>query len=398
MTVKDGFDVDGMPAAAGNPAFTTRPKACADAAVVASVRRAGAVVWGKTNVPLMLSDFQSYNAVYGTTNNPYDFSRTPGGSSGGAAAALASGITPLEIGSDIGGSLRHPANFCGVLSLKPTWGTLSLRGHVPPPPGRYYESDLGVAGPMARNAADLRLLYGVLHGKAQAPRKDVKGARIAIWDNEPSFPLAREVREAVGRAADALAGQGAVVDHARPGFDGETLMAPYRHILTAILGADFPDTIYDGMQKTHAADRAALARGDASAAFRAYATSTYREFVQALTAREILKDQLANFFEDWDAIVMPISPVPPFRHLHEPGFGERTLDVDGTIWPYDTMLNWIALATALHAPAIAVPAGRTGGGLPRGVQLVAPWHCEDRLFDYAAALEDALGGFAPPAL
>lgn len=121
MTIKDGYDVEGLPAAAGNPIFAGRPKACRDAELVARTRREGAVIWGKTNVPFMLSDFQSYNAIYGTTNNPYDVTRVPGGSSGGAAAALATGMTPLEIGSDIGGSLRHPANFCGVCSLKPTW-------------------------------------------------------------------------------------------------------------------------------------------------------------------------------------------------------------------------------------------------------------------------------------
>jgi amidase len=117
MTIKDGFDVEGMPATSGFPPFAARDRNCADAELVARSRGAGAIVWGKTNVPLFLSDFQSYNAIYGTTNNPYDVTRTPGGSSGGAAAALAVGITPLEIGSDIGGSLRPPANFCGVCSL-----------------------------------------------------------------------------------------------------------------------------------------------------------------------------------------------------------------------------------------------------------------------------------------
>ena len=151
-----------LPATAGNPAFANRAKDCADAELVARTRKAGAVVWGKTNVPFMLGDFQSYNAIYGTTNNPYDVTRTPGGSSGGAAAALATGITPLEIGSDIGGSLRHPANFCGVCSLKPTWGVLPMRGHVPPPPGFDAELDLGVGGPMARNVGDLKLLWDVL--------------------------------------------------------------------------------------------------------------------------------------------------------------------------------------------------------------------------------------------
>src|SRR5260221_671012 len=131
---------------------------------VHAARKAGAVIWGKTNVPLMLGDFQTYNAVYGTTNNPYDVTRTPGGSSGGAAAALASGITPLEIGSDIGGSLRHPANFCGVCSLKPTWGVLDFRGHVPPPPGAFFETALGVGGPMARPRDAMKLFWSVLHG------------------------------------------------------------------------------------------------------------------------------------------------------------------------------------------------------------------------------------------
>src|SRR5580698_9652189 len=140
MTIKDGYDVENMPATSGNPLYAKRDKACTDAVVVKAARDAGAVIWGKTNVPLMLGDFQSYNDIYGTTNNPYDVTRTPGGSSGGAAAALAAGITPLEIGADIGGSLRHPANFCGVVSLKPTWGVLSLRGHIPPAPDRFLET------------------------------------------------------------------------------------------------------------------------------------------------------------------------------------------------------------------------------------------------------------------
>jgi amidase len=201
MTIKDGFDVENMPATSGNPAFVARPKHCADAAVVHAARRQGAIIWGKTNVPLMLGDFQSYNAIYGTTNNPYDVSRTPGGSSGGAAAALASGITPLEIGSDIGGSLRHPANFCGVCALKPTWGVLDLRGHVPPAPSAFFETDLGVVGPMARNSEDLKLLWSVLRGSRSPERKDIRGARVAIWDEEPGFPWpAKCARPCIARA------------------------------------------------------------------------------------------------------------------------------------------------------------------------------------------------------
>ena len=400
MTIKDGLDVENMPAVSGNPAFKGRAKTCADAAVVEATRKAGAVIWGKTNVPLMLGDFQTYNAVYGTTNNPYDVSRTPGGSSGGAATALASGITPLEIGSDIGGSLRHPANFCGVCSLKPTWGVLDLRGHVPPAPDAYFETDLGVVGPMARNSEDLKLLWSVLHGTPVARRHDVKGARVAVWDEESGFPLAHDVRDAVMRAADALSGAGAIVERAKPDISGGMLMETYTAILVAILSVDLPDAMVDGFDTMREADKKAVEeQGERAAAalYRLRANASYRDVMRAVVRRQRKKDKLKAFFDSgWSAILMPISPVPAFEHLHEPGFNERTLDCDGARIPYSAMLDWIAPATTLHAPALAVPAGRAPSGLPVGVQVVGRWHDEDRLFDFAAAIEDGVGGFSPP--
>ena len=160
MTIKDTLDVAGMAASSGVESL--RRRKAEDAAAIAQVRQAGAVIWGKTNVPVMAADWQSFNGLYGVTNNPWDVTRTPGGSSGGAAAALAAGVTPLEMGSDIGGSLRVPASFCGVFSHKPTWGLVSQRGHVPPTPGTHAERDLNVVGPMARSARDLRLLLSVM--------------------------------------------------------------------------------------------------------------------------------------------------------------------------------------------------------------------------------------------
>src|SRR5665213_3609347 len=242
MTIKDGFDVLNMPATSGAPQFAHRAKDCIDADMVIAARKAGAVIWGKTNVPFMLGDIQSYNEIYGTTNNPYDVTRTPGGSSGGAAAALASGITPLKIGSDIGGSLRHPANFCGVVSLKPTWNVLSLRGHIPPAPDSYSDNgDLGVVGPMARNVGDLRLLWNVLRGNSGNAETSAKGARIAVWDEDPAFPLAHDVRVAVGRAADALSRQGVTIGNAELPLAGAELMTPYMQALAAVLGSGLPD-------------------------------------------------------------------------------------------------------------------------------------------------------------
>ncbi len=401
MTIKDGLDVENMPALSGNPALKNRSKNCPDAAMVALARKAGAVIWGKTNVPLMLGDFQSYNAIYGTTNNPYDVTRTPGGSSGGAAAALASGITPLEIGSDIGGSLRHPANFCGVCALKPTWAVLDLRGHVPPAPDGFFETDLGVVGPMARTVEDLKLLWSVLARHAKLARRDVRGARIAVWDDEPGFPLAKEVATAVGRAADALSHAGARVAKAKPRIDGNVLMENYTALLVAVISVDLPEDMFRTFEAMRQSDLKEVAeRGDKAAAanYRLRATASYRDVMRAAVRRTEMKDRLKEFFADWDAILMPISPIPAFKHLHEPGFNERTLEVDGRTIPYSSMLDWIAPATALHAPSLAVPAGQTASGLPVGVQIVGPWQGEDRLFDLGAVVEDALGGFTPPPL
>lgn len=400
MTIKDGLDVEGMPAVVGARGFHGRAKDCDDADVVAAARRAGAVIWGKTNVSYMLGDIQSTNEIYGTTNNPYDLSRTPGGSSGGAAAALASGITPLEIGSDIGGSLRHPANFCGIASLKPTWGVLPLRGHIPPAPDAFIERDLNVVGPMARNIGDLRLLWSVLSGRGATPAP-VDGLRIAVWDEEPGWPLASEAREAVTRAADALSRRGMTVFRAKPPIASEELIEVYRTILTGVLNADLPEEVYSNILARRADDERLVREGGdkaEAALYRLRAAGSHREIVKACVRRQKQKDVLAAFFaETADAIVMPVSPVTAFHHMHEGTFSDRKLDVDGAQVPYSTLLWWIALATSLHAPALAVPAGLTKAGMPVGVQVVGPWNGEDRLFDIAAAVEESLGGFSPPA-
>lgn len=402
MTIKDVFDVEGMPAVVGHPALVGRPKNVREADVVAAARGAGAVIWGKTNVPLMAGDMQSFNSVYGTTNNPFDVTRTPGGSSGGAAAALATGITPLEIGSDIGGSLRHPANFCGVCSLKPTWGVLSLRGHVPPLPEHFSEEDLGVVGPMARNTEDLKLLWSVLRGTKLLARKDIKGARVALWDEDPGVPVAREVKAIVERAGNALSDAGAVVERAKPNFDIMKLMPSYITLLASIIATGFPDEIYNYFASSKDADLKAVAGGAdvfSIESYRANSTANFREVAVARAARQHYRDALADFFNSgWDAILSPLGPVPAFTHRQAEVMTERTIEVDNENWRYLHLLDWIAVATALHAPALAVPGGRTSAGLPVGVQLIGPWNNEDRLFDFGAAIEERLGGFAPPAL
>lgn len=401
MTVKDSFDVEGMPAVSGNPSFANRPRTCRDADLVAITRAAGAVVWGKTNVPFMLADVQTYNPVYGTTNNPYDTTRTPGGSSGGAAAALATGVTDLEIGSDIGGSLRHPAGFCGVHALKTTWDTLPLRGHVPPGPGTYVPTDLGVVGPMARTAQDLRLLYDVLGHLPESEPRDVRGMRIALWLDEPEFALAGEVRTAVENTAEELRRAGAIVEPAAPPFPGGHLLDVYLALLHPILGAgSLSDDGYDRMVSLRPACRKAIADGAGRYGSEAQIlgmTQTYREVAGAQVARQALKDGFAAWLADWDAVLAPISPTPPFAHQQEGDTTERVLDVDGRSVPYLHVLDWTALATALHLPAVALPAGRATGGLPVGAQLIGGWHDEHRLLDLASALEESDGRVSVPA-
>jgi amidase len=179
------------------------------------------------------------------------------------------------------------------------------------------------------------------------------------------------------------------------------MMLSYRAILTAIVSLGFPPQMFETFAAMNDADRKLVTAGkdvDGAAANRLRATARFRDVAAAQVVQQAMKDKLAAFFQTWDAVLMPISPVTAFKHMQEGDFNSRILDVDGKPAPYPSLLMWISLATFLHAPAIAVPAGRTASGMPVGVQLVGPWRGEDRLFDYAAAIEDVLGGFEPPPL
>jgi amidase len=402
MTVKDTFDVAGLPASSGVEAL--RRRVAEDADVVRHVREAGAVVWGKTNVPPMAADWQSVNALYGATNNPWDPARTPGGSSGGAAAALASGIGALEIGSDIGGSLRVPASFCGVFSHKPTWGLVSQHGHVPPSPGSWSERDLNVVGPMARSARDLRLLLSVLEDgvlAAKAPPADLKAARIGLWLDEPDFPLDPEVRAAIERFAAELTAAGAEVVEVPSPVHMPSLMGAYRTLLGAVVGEDMPPAAIRRMERLRGWAKWARRRGaepQSNAGMVLAYTATHREWMAADAVRNRLRHEALAAFEHYDAILAPITPVTAFPHDPR-SFAKRTLmGSDGRKIPYGAMLNWIALATALHLPATAIPAGPAASGLPVGVQLIGPPAADSRLLALAQAIDENVRGFVAPDL
>ena len=401
MTIKDTLDVAGLPASSGLAHLRTR--LAQDAGAVRRARAAGAVIWGKTNTPVMAGDWQTFNALYGTTNNPWDIERTTGGSSGGAAAALATGITALEIGSDIGGSLRVPASFCGVFSHKPTWGLVDQHGHVPPSPGSWSERDLNVVGPMARSARDLRLLLSVLDDgplAAKAPAADLKTARIALWLDEPSFPRDPEVRGVVEAFAAQLAAAGAQVEAIPSPVHAPTLMSTYQTLLGAVLGEDMPPGVIRGMERLRGWAKWRVSRGAAptsSAAMTLAYTATHREWMAADAVRNRLRRDIAPLFDRFDVILAPITPVAAFPHDHRP-FGRRRLTLsDGATIPYAMMLNWIGLATALRLPATAVPAGLTPAGLPVGVQLIGPLGGDSKTLSLAQAIDENVRGFIAPA-
>ncbi|MDO8798876.1 amidase family protein [Phenylobacterium sp.] len=402
MTIKDTLDVHGMPASAGLDSF--RHRVCEDANAVNGARRAGAVIWGKTNVPVLAGDWQSYNDLYGTTSNPWDLERTSGGSSGGAAAALAVGITPLEIGSDIGGSLRVPASFCGVFSHKPTWGLVSQIGHVPPQPGAHAERDLNVIGPMARSARDLRLLLSLIADgpvAARAPAADLTKTRIGVWIEEDGFPLDGEIRTVLEAFVTQLAQSGAEIEIISSPVPTDQLMAAYQVLLGSIIGADMPEAQRKQMAAMRGVSKLAVSLGaderSALAQVRAY-TATHAEWLEANEERCRLRDSLKTVFSKYDVILAPVSPTVAFPHNHKPFNGRKLTMTDGKTIPYGAMLNWIALATACHLPVTTVPAGQTASGLPVGIQIIGPQGGDARTLAVAQAIDENIGGFVAPAM
>lgn len=404
MTVKDTYDVEGMPASGGGVrAYRDRP-GVKDALTIARVKAEGAVIWGKSNSPIMAGDWQAYNKLYGTTNNPWDVTRGPGGSSGGSGVSLATQISALEMGSDIAGSLRIPAAFCGVFAHKPTFELVPRAGHVPPPPGALSPRDLSVVGPMARSARDLALLLHVMTAGA-TPRRiapsDPKTLRIGLWLDEPAFHLDPEVRAVTEAWVERARAAGFDVRPLTAPVDGLALLETYNVLLMAQIASGFPEPI---RERLYAERPAALAERRQGAAPLSYAatvlasTASHRDWLIADEARYQLKARIAQVFEGVDVIVSPTTAVAPFVHDHS-DFNHRQLRTsDGGAIPYNSMMMWIALATVCGLPATAMPAGFTPVGLPVGVQIIGPERGDAATLAAAQALEAALGGYVAPPL
>lgn len=408
LLVKESFNVAGLPTTWGFPQHKDFVPT-EDALPVARVKAAGGIVLGKTNVPFGLGDWQSYNDIYGTTNNPFDTGRSPGGSSGGSAAALAAGYVPLALGSDLGGSLRVPAHFCGVYAHKPTLGVVPARGHIPPPFAPLPDTvDLAVVGPMARCAADLALLFDVMAGPDEidagiayrldlpAPRHErLSDFRVLVLDTHPLLPTDSAVRLAIGSLAERLGGAGVRVAH-------ESELLPdlgnsaglYMRMLMSLLAVNWSAEAYANFQKQAAAMPTEASGLDAEQV-RGVVLS-HRDWIVANNARCQLRAQWREFFKAFDALICPISPVTAFPHDHSDGQARR-ISIDGEPHPYGNQLVWPGVATLPGLPATSVPIGISPKGLPIGVQIIGPLFEDRTPLKLAQLIEAQFGGFVPPA-
>ena len=406
ITIKDTIETAGLRTTAGFQPLADYVPA-ANAPSVQRLTDAGAVVFGKTNTPTLAADWQTFNPIFGTTNNPWDTSRTPGGSSGGSAAAIAAGLSGLELGSDIGGSIRVPSHWNGVYGHKPTYGIVPARGHVPAMPGALSEYDLSVLGPIARSAADLDLALGLLAGpladRAVAwrfalpePRHELlHDFRVAAWLDDAEFAVDPEVRRALEDTVRALRGAGVRVDErTRPGFTLREALDTYLRLLWPVMMSGSPPEVFDSL--LHVAATTPADDTSFPVLMARYATLRHRDWIAANEAREQLRAKIAAFFQDYDVLLMPVNQVPAIPHDPSEPLPARRFVIGGAEHEYSELFPWIAIATVTLAPATAAPIGRTRANLPVGLQIVGPY-LEDRTpIAFARALAEITPGFEPP--
>ena len=376
-----------------------------------ALKDAGAVILGKTNVPLGLGDLQTYNDIHGTTNNPWDLGRTPGGSSGGSAAALAAGFGALSVGSDIAGSLRAPAHFCGVYAHKPSYGLLPSRGHTPPPgPPLPVDRDLAVIGPMARSAADLSLVVdvlavpdetttGIAYRLALPPARHdrLDEYRVLVVDTHPVIPSSADVRRVIGDLADQLARAGAKVARQSPLLPDPVEAARlYMRLLLSVMAAGYPGEVYDWL-RVRATELDADDWSLAAERTRGSVLS-HRDWLAAGQIRARHREQWRQLFEEFDVVLCPAMPTPAFPHDQDPDQWNRRIIIDGKPFDYADQLVWAGTASSLGLPATVAPIGQSEAGLPIGVQLIGPMFEDRTPIRFAQLLEREFRGFEPPPL
>jgi amidase len=405
VTVKDALETAGLRTTSGSASLAGHvPER--DAEAVARLKNAGAIVFGKTNLPAFAGDAQTYNDLFGTTNNPWDVTRSAGGSSGGSTVAIAAGLSGLELGSDYGGSLRIPAHYCGVFTLKPTHGIIPLLGHIPPPPGTLSELDVAAIGPIGRDATDLDVCISVIAGglpdraagwrlELPPPRAtSLAGYRIAAWLDDPYCSIDAEIAAVYTSLIDDLRHAGARIEEREGAVPLAEAHDVAQRLIQAALAAWQPEEEFLRL----VARAAAAAPGDDSPPVRWARNITQRARDQQLAAehRLKLKAAWADYFRDYDALLCPVMPVVAIPHDRNPDVDARTIVVNGVPRPYGDQFGWLQSIGVVHLPAAVAPVGFTPAGLPIGIQIVAPLFADRTAIDLAARISEVTGGFQPP--
>ncbi|MBF2754578.1 MAG: amidase [Gammaproteobacteria bacterium AqS3] len=406
MTIKDGFAVQDIITTGGSPVHKNlRPKQ--HAVVPQRLIDAGANIIGKTNVPLYSGDWQSYNDVYGASNNPWNVKHTPGGSSGGSAAVVAAGLSPLEYGSDIGGSVRVPAAFCGVYGHKPSFDIVPLRGYIASPHPGVSTRDLSVAGPITRSIDDLELLLSLTAGadaldapgwKLELPPArvtDIKKLRVAVMmDVGGVAELDQSVADAMKRAADKLARAGAKVEEKKMPIDAKVGVETYMILLNSVIGSGLTDQqrrFFQEMVDSAEADdrswRMLQARGF---------VNSQAQWIQLHERRQVGRYKWNAFMRNWDVVMLPAAPIPALAHDHEPDFHRRSIRVNGKKRPYMEQIAWQMVATLHYLPATVIPTGLSKSKLPVGVQLVGKYLDDYHTLASAKLIDAVVGGYQTP--
>jgi amidase len=403
MSIKESYQVAGSPTTWGAPVM--KDNVTGTTAVAAQrMIDAGVTLFAKTNVPLMLADWQSYNAVYGTTGNPWDLGRTPGGSSGGSSAALATGLTAIDAGSDIGSSIRNPAHYCGVFGHKPTFGLITYRGHALP--GAVAAPDISVVGPLARSADDLDTALDIMAGpdpddggymKVALPKCEkasLRQFRVAVKLTDANSEVDGEYADRLQMLADRLAKAGCKVKEAAPGIDTARLHDVYIRLLRAATSARMPESEIADWQQ-------ALAGGETDE-FLARSvdgvTMSHRRWLQLNNERHQMRLKFNAFFEDYDILLCPVAASAAFPHDHE-NEGKRwrrRITVNDKRVPPTDQLFWAGYSGLVFLPSTVGPAGLTASGLPTGYQAIARQGHDKTSIAFAKLVEKAFGGFEPP--
>jgi amidase len=404
MTIKESFNWRGTPTTWGAISWDNIAKD--DAVALARMTDAGAVLYGKTNVPFMLADWQSFNDIYGTTSNPWDVTRSPGGSSGGSAAALASGMSALEVGSDIGASIRNPAHYCGVYGHKPTFGLVPMRGHTL---GNVAPTDISCAGPLARSASDLAAMLPIIAGpdgaaarglslKLPKPKQTrLKDFRVAVLITDPQSEVDQPLQDLIAKCAKFLDKRVKKISYeARPAFTTREAFDIYIALLrSATSRRQSEEELAANIEQVKGfdpADRSYLAN-----MLRAY-VMPHRSWLIANERRHQMIRLWDDFFNDWDVLICPTAASAAFPHDHEGDRHTRMIDVNGKRVPTVDQLFWAGYSCGFDLPSTVAPIGLTSQGLPGGLQIVARHYEDLTAIRFAELLEKEYYSFVPPPL